>query len=86
MPKMLLRAEAVPILRPGRIKKTEKEGKHGEKRSKDNETEFALYRYGAAYLTGLSDRICVWQATPGFKIRKKHPPGEYFGYWFSHIE
>jgi hypothetical protein len=72
--------EAVPILRRGQIKKTGKESKHGEKGSKDNETEFALYRYGAAYRIGLSDRICVQQTTPGFKIKGKHASGETTGY------
>ena len=72
--------EAVPIRRRGRIKKTGKENKRGEKSSKNNQTEFALYRYGAAYLIGLPDRICVQQTTPGFKVKNKHPSGETTSY------
>ena len=67
---------AVPILRRGQIKKTGMESKRGKKRSKDNKTEFAFYRYGAADLIGFSDRICVQQATPGFKIKSKQPSRE----------
>jgi hypothetical protein len=70
MPTMLLLTEAVPILQRDRIKKTEKESKHWEKRRRDNETEFVLYRYGSAHLTGLSNRICAWQTTPIYKIKK----------------
>ena len=67
---------AVPILRWGQIKETRKESKRGKKRSKDHETEFALYRYGAAYFIGLSDRICLQQTPPGFEIKSSHPAGE----------
>jgi len=81
---MLLLTEVVPILPRDRIKKTEKEGKRWEKRRKDNETEFALYRYGFAYLTGLSDCICARQTPPVFKIKKKHPSGEYISYCSSY--
>ena len=71
--------EEVPILWRGQTKKTGQEAEHGEKRGKDDETEFALYRYGAAYLIGLPDRICVQQTTPGFKIKSKHP--SWRNYW-----
>jgi hypothetical protein len=74
----------VAILPRDRIKKTEKEGKHWERRRKDNETEFALYDYGFAYLTGLSNRICAWQTPPVFKIKRKHPPGEFISDCSSH--
>jgi hypothetical protein len=50
---------------------------------KDNETEFALYRYGFAYLTGLSDRICARQTTPVFKFKRKHPSGKFISYCSS---
>jgi hypothetical protein len=56
MPKRLLAIEVAPILPRDQTRKTEKEGKRWEKRRNDNETEFALYRYGVAHLTGLSER------------------------------
>jgi hypothetical protein len=42
---------------------------------KDNETEFALYRYGFTYHTGLSVRIPVWRSTPVLKIKRDYYSG-----------
>jgi hypothetical protein len=42
-------------------------------RRKNYETEFAVYRYGFAYLAGLSDPVCVRKTSPVFNIRSKHP-------------
>jgi hypothetical protein len=37
---------------------------------KNNETETALYHYGFVYLACLSDRVCLRQTTPVFKIKR----------------
>jgi hypothetical protein len=42
---------------------------------KDNETEFALYRYGFAYHTGLSVCIPVRRSTPVLKIKRDYYSG-----------
>jgi hypothetical protein len=77
MPKMLLLTEVAPMLPRDRIIKTAKEGKNWEKQRKYNETEFALYHYGCANLTGLSDRICTQQTTLVCKIKRKRPCAEF---------
>lgn len=80
---MLLAIKVASILPRDQIRKAENEGRHWEKGRKDNETEFALYRYGIAYLTGLSDRICARQTTPVFKFKRKHPSGKFISYCSS---
>jgi len=39
-------------------------------RRKNNEVEFALYRYGFAYFTGLSDLVCTRHPMPVYKIKR----------------
>lgn len=53
-------------------------------REKSVETEVALYRYGSAYHTGLSARVCAQQTPSVFKIKRKHHCGECIRYCSSH--
>lgn len=41
------------------------------------ETELTFYRYGLAYFTGLSNRICRQQAAPVFKTKRRYQTGEF---------
>jgi hypothetical protein len=68
--------EAVQILPLDRIRKTEKE---------NNETEFALYRYGLAYYIGLSDRLYARHTTPVLNIKRKYASDEFIGPCGNHI-
>jgi hypothetical protein len=56
-------------------------------RRKENETEFALYRYGSTDIAGLSGRICARQPTTTvFETKRNRPPGEFTGYCSSRAE
>ena len=50
----------------------------------DNQTKFAFYRYGSAYLTGLSDPIRMWQNTAVFKIERRGRTGKLIGHESRH--
>jgi len=49
-----------------------------------NEIEFAIYRNGYIYHTGLSNCVGAWQTAPGLKIRAKPSPGEFISKYSSH--
>jgi hypothetical protein len=46
---------------------------------KDHEAEFALSRHGYAYLTGLSDPICICKTAIVFKIPGRSRDREFIG-------
>jgi hypothetical protein len=46
-------------------------------RRKDNEIELLVYDYGFAYITGLSDPVCVRQTAQVFKIKRRYRCSEF---------